>query len=106
MRPSTTYSLHQPQGNKEHGTERSGYLYKKSDGSVLRSILTAFSLCVFPSVFVLVICQVTFVTLQGSSKMIGIAAAWAALIELSGWSRLSPILIGCRDRPPQFPTCV
>uniref|UniRef100_A0A3Q4BB19 Uncharacterized protein n=1 Tax=Mola mola TaxID=94237 RepID=A0A3Q4BB19_MOLML len=31
-RPSTTYSLHQPQGNKEHGTERSGYLYKKSDG--------------------------------------------------------------------------
>uniref|UniRef100_A0A7N8XMI2 ArfGAP with SH3 domain, ankyrin repeat and PH domain 2a n=1 Tax=Mastacembelus armatus TaxID=205130 RepID=A0A7N8XMI2_9TELE len=29
---STTYSLHQPQGNKEHGTERSGYLYKKSDG--------------------------------------------------------------------------
>ncbi|XP_072313481.1 arf-GAP with SH3 domain, ANK repeat and PH domain-containing protein 2a isoform X2 [Eucyclogobius newberryi] len=32
MRPSTTYSLHQPQGNKEHGTERSGFLYKKSDG--------------------------------------------------------------------------
>lgn len=32
VRPSTTYSLHQPQGNKEHGTERSGYLYKKSDG--------------------------------------------------------------------------
>ncbi|CAL1575083.1 unnamed protein product [Knipowitschia caucasica] len=31
-RPSTTYSLHQPQGNKEHGTERSGCLYKKSDG--------------------------------------------------------------------------
>uniref|UniRef100_A0A7N6AWU0 ArfGAP with SH3 domain, ankyrin repeat and PH domain 2a n=1 Tax=Anabas testudineus TaxID=64144 RepID=A0A7N6AWU0_ANATE len=31
-RQSTTYSLHQPQGNKEHGTERSGYLYKKSDG--------------------------------------------------------------------------
>uniref|UniRef100_A0A674MEI3 ArfGAP with SH3 domain, ankyrin repeat and PH domain 2a n=1 Tax=Takifugu rubripes TaxID=31033 RepID=A0A674MEI3_TAKRU len=29
VRPSTTYSLHQPQGNKEHGTERSGYLYKK-----------------------------------------------------------------------------
>uniref|UniRef100_A0A672SLW5 ArfGAP with SH3 domain, ankyrin repeat and PH domain 2a n=1 Tax=Sinocyclocheilus grahami TaxID=75366 RepID=A0A672SLW5_SINGR len=27
-----TYSLHQPQGNKEHGTERSGNLYKKSDG--------------------------------------------------------------------------
>uniref|UniRef100_A0A669EXQ5 ArfGAP with SH3 domain, ankyrin repeat and PH domain 2a n=1 Tax=Oreochromis niloticus TaxID=8128 RepID=A0A669EXQ5_ORENI len=24
--------LHQPQGNKEHGTERSGYLHKKSDG--------------------------------------------------------------------------
>uniref|UniRef100_A0A3B4ANQ3 BAR domain-containing protein n=1 Tax=Periophthalmus magnuspinnatus TaxID=409849 RepID=A0A3B4ANQ3_9GOBI len=32
VRPSTTYSLHQPQGNKEHGTERSGFLYKKSDG--------------------------------------------------------------------------
>uniref|UniRef100_A0A674MQP0 ArfGAP with SH3 domain, ankyrin repeat and PH domain 2a n=1 Tax=Takifugu rubripes TaxID=31033 RepID=A0A674MQP0_TAKRU len=30
VRPSTTYSLHQPQGNKEHGTERSGYLYKKN----------------------------------------------------------------------------
>uniref|UniRef100_A0A3B5L414 ArfGAP with SH3 domain, ankyrin repeat and PH domain 2 n=1 Tax=Xiphophorus couchianus TaxID=32473 RepID=A0A3B5L414_9TELE len=27
-----TYSLHQPQGNKEHGTERSGFLFKKSDG--------------------------------------------------------------------------
>uniref|UniRef100_A0A8C6TTP0 ArfGAP with SH3 domain, ankyrin repeat and PH domain 2a n=1 Tax=Neogobius melanostomus TaxID=47308 RepID=A0A8C6TTP0_9GOBI len=32
VRPTTTYSLHQPQGNKEHGTERSGFLYKKSDG--------------------------------------------------------------------------
>ncbi|CAG5866481.1 unnamed protein product [Menidia menidia] len=32
VRQSTTYSLHQPQGNKEHGTERSGFLYKKSDG--------------------------------------------------------------------------
>nr|XP_055027891.1 arf-GAP with SH3 domain, ANK repeat and PH domain-containing protein 2a isoform X3 [Misgurnus anguillicaudatus] len=32
VRQSTTYSLHQPQGNKEHGTERSGNLYKKSDG--------------------------------------------------------------------------
>ncbi|KAM5262559.1 arf-GAP with SH3 domain, ANK repeat and PH domain-containing protein 2 isoform 2-T2 [Ctenodactylus gundi] len=32
MRQSTAYSLHQPQGNKEHGTERSGSLYKKSDG--------------------------------------------------------------------------
>uniref|UniRef100_A0A3B4H2R5 ArfGAP with SH3 domain, ankyrin repeat and PH domain 2 n=1 Tax=Pundamilia nyererei TaxID=303518 RepID=A0A3B4H2R5_9CICH len=31
VRQSTTYSLHQPQGNKEHGTERSGYLHKKSD---------------------------------------------------------------------------
>ncbi|KAF6721788.1 Arf-GAP with SH3 domain, ANK repeat and PH domain-containing protein 2 [Oryzias melastigma] len=31
-RQSTTYSLHQPQGNKEHGTERSGFLFKKSDG--------------------------------------------------------------------------
>lgn len=41
MRQSTTYSLHQPQGNKEHGTERSGYLYKKSDGSVfdIRSVV-------------------------------------------------------------------
>ncbi|XP_061600445.1 arf-GAP with SH3 domain, ANK repeat and PH domain-containing protein 2a isoform X2 [Cololabis saira] len=32
VRQTTTYSLHQPQGNKEHGTERSGFLYKKSDG--------------------------------------------------------------------------
>lgn len=32
VRTTTTYSLHQPQGNKEHGTERSGFLYKKSDG--------------------------------------------------------------------------
>ncbi|XP_074394218.1 arf-GAP with SH3 domain, ANK repeat and PH domain-containing protein 2 isoform X5 [Zonotrichia albicollis] len=32
IRQSTAYSLHQPQGNKEHGTERSGSLYKKSDG--------------------------------------------------------------------------
>lgn len=32
FRQSTAYSLHQPQGNKEHGTERNGYLYKKSDG--------------------------------------------------------------------------
>ncbi|XP_061751855.1 arf-GAP with SH3 domain, ANK repeat and PH domain-containing protein 2a isoform X1 [Nerophis ophidion] len=32
VRQSNTYSLHQPQGNKEHGTERSGYLYKRSDG--------------------------------------------------------------------------
>ncbi|XP_069053344.1 arf-GAP with SH3 domain, ANK repeat and PH domain-containing protein 2a isoform X2 [Lepisosteus oculatus] len=32
VRQSAAYSLHQPQGNKEHGTERSGYLYKKSDG--------------------------------------------------------------------------
>uniref|UniRef100_A0A8C5Q2V2 ArfGAP with SH3 domain, ankyrin repeat and PH domain 2 n=1 Tax=Leptobrachium leishanense TaxID=445787 RepID=A0A8C5Q2V2_9ANUR len=32
VRQSTGYSLHQPQGNKEHGTERNGYLYKKSDG--------------------------------------------------------------------------
>ncbi|KAM4693751.1 arf-GAP with SH3 domain, ANK repeat and PH domain-containing protein 2 [Discoglossus pictus] len=31
-RQSMAYSLHQPQGNKEHGTERSGFLYKKSDG--------------------------------------------------------------------------
>ncbi|XP_065537661.1 arf-GAP with SH3 domain, ANK repeat and PH domain-containing protein 2 isoform X4 [Lathamus discolor] len=32
LRQSTAYSLHQPQGNKEHGTERNGSLYKKSDG--------------------------------------------------------------------------
>uniref|UniRef100_A0A4W3HWL6 ArfGAP with SH3 domain, ankyrin repeat and PH domain 2a n=1 Tax=Callorhinchus milii TaxID=7868 RepID=A0A4W3HWL6_CALMI len=32
VRQSTTYSLHQPQGNKEHGTEKCGALYKKSDG--------------------------------------------------------------------------
>ncbi|KAJ7342038.1 hypothetical protein JRQ81_008437 [Phrynocephalus forsythii] len=32
LRQGTTYSLHQPQGNKEHGTERDGSLYKKSDG--------------------------------------------------------------------------
>ncbi|CAL8300432.1 unnamed protein product [Boreogadus saida] len=32
VRQSATYSLHQPQGNKEHGTDRSGHLYKKSDG--------------------------------------------------------------------------
>nr|DBA25789.1 TPA: hypothetical protein GDO54_010136 [Pyxicephalus adspersus] len=32
IRQSAAYSLHQPQGNKEHGTERTGYLYKKSDG--------------------------------------------------------------------------
>ncbi|XP_064151082.1 arf-GAP with SH3 domain, ANK repeat and PH domain-containing protein 2 isoform X3 [Loxodonta africana] len=32
IRQSTAYSLHQPQGNKEHGTERNGNLYKKSDG--------------------------------------------------------------------------
>ena len=32
IRQSTAYSLHQPQGNKEHGTERNGSLYKKSDG--------------------------------------------------------------------------
>ncbi|KAG8512405.1 Arf-GAP with SH3 domain, ANK repeat and PH domain-containing protein 2, partial [Galemys pyrenaicus] len=31
-RQSAAYSLHQPQGNKEHGTERNGNLYKKSDG--------------------------------------------------------------------------
>ncbi|KAI1897361.1 hypothetical protein AGOR_G00082520 [Albula goreensis] len=31
-RQNASYSLHQLQGNKEHGTERSGYLYKKSDG--------------------------------------------------------------------------
>ncbi|XP_078101779.1 arf-GAP with SH3 domain, ANK repeat and PH domain-containing protein 2-like, partial [Sander vitreus] len=29
---SAGYSLHQLQGNKAHGTERSGFLYKKSEG--------------------------------------------------------------------------
>ncbi|XP_051531183.1 arf-GAP with SH3 domain, ANK repeat and PH domain-containing protein 2-like isoform X4 [Myxocyprinus asiaticus] len=28
----TVYSLHQLQGNKQYGTEKSGYLYKRSDG--------------------------------------------------------------------------
>ncbi|XP_060766381.1 arf-GAP with SH3 domain, ANK repeat and PH domain-containing protein 1 isoform X2 [Neoarius graeffei] len=28
----TVYSMHQLQGNKQYGTEKSGYLYKKSDG--------------------------------------------------------------------------
>ncbi|XP_030632045.1 arf-GAP with SH3 domain, ANK repeat and PH domain-containing protein 2 [Chanos chanos] len=28
----TVYSMHQLQGNKQYGTERSGYLYKRSDG--------------------------------------------------------------------------
>ncbi|CAG0885765.1 unnamed protein product [Darwinula stevensoni] len=32
--PSTGYSLHQLQGNKAHGTERIGYLFKKSDGKM------------------------------------------------------------------------
>nr|XP_014350774.1 PREDICTED: arf-GAP with SH3 domain, ANK repeat and PH domain-containing protein 2 [Latimeria chalumnae] len=32
VRQSTAYSLHQPQGNKEHGTEKSGFLLKKSVG--------------------------------------------------------------------------
>lgn len=27
------YHLHPPQGNKIHGTTRSGYLYKKSEGT-------------------------------------------------------------------------
>ncbi|XP_060947032.1 arf-GAP with SH3 domain, ANK repeat and PH domain-containing protein 2b isoform X2 [Limanda limanda] len=31
-KPSAGYSLHQLQGNKAHGTERSGLLYKKSEG--------------------------------------------------------------------------
>lgn len=26
------YSIHQHQGNKQYGTEKSGFLYKKSDG--------------------------------------------------------------------------
>lgn len=26
------YSIHQPQGNKKYGTEKSGFLLKKSDG--------------------------------------------------------------------------
>uniref|UniRef100_A0A8C7RWH4 ArfGAP with SH3 domain, ankyrin repeat and PH domain 2a n=1 Tax=Oncorhynchus mykiss TaxID=8022 RepID=A0A8C7RWH4_ONCMY len=40
VRQSATYSLHQPQGNKEHGTERCGNLYKKSDGSHLNIKIT------------------------------------------------------------------
>lgn len=28
------YSIHQPQGNKKYGTEKSGFLLKKSDGWV------------------------------------------------------------------------
>lgn len=28
------YSIHQPQGNKKYGTEKSGFLLKKSDGFV------------------------------------------------------------------------
>ncbi|XP_035277023.1 arf-GAP with SH3 domain, ANK repeat and PH domain-containing protein 2b isoform X1 [Anguilla anguilla] len=31
-RQNASYSLHQLQGNKEHGTERNGFLFKKSDG--------------------------------------------------------------------------
>ncbi|KAJ8270983.1 hypothetical protein GJAV_G00121450 [Gymnothorax javanicus] len=31
-RQNASYSLHQLQGNKEYGTERNGYLFKKSDG--------------------------------------------------------------------------
>ncbi|XP_062292895.1 arf-GAP with SH3 domain, ANK repeat and PH domain-containing protein 2b isoform X2 [Scomber scombrus] len=31
-KPSAGYSLHQLQGNKAHGTERSGVLYKRSEG--------------------------------------------------------------------------
>lgn len=52
VRPNTTYSLHQPQGNKEHGTERSGYLYKKSDGLVLKKILMIEFMGFFLSIFV------------------------------------------------------
>uniref|UniRef100_A0A8C3ARE8 ArfGAP with SH3 domain, ankyrin repeat and PH domain 3 n=1 Tax=Cyclopterus lumpus TaxID=8103 RepID=A0A8C3ARE8_CYCLU len=33
------YSIHQPQGNKKYGTEKSGFLLKKSDGCV-KSIVT------------------------------------------------------------------
>ena len=40
VRQSATYSLHQPQGNKEHGTERCGNLYKKSDGWVVLQSLS------------------------------------------------------------------
>uniref|UniRef100_A0A8C4QY84 ArfGAP with SH3 domain, ankyrin repeat and PH domain 2a n=1 Tax=Eptatretus burgeri TaxID=7764 RepID=A0A8C4QY84_EPTBU len=32
VRQSIPYNMHQPQGNKEHGSERTGYLYKKSEG--------------------------------------------------------------------------
>lgn len=33
------YSIHQPQGNKKYGTEKSGFLLKKSDGWVKTSVL-------------------------------------------------------------------
>lgn len=34
------YSIHQPQGNKKYGTEKSGFLLKKSDGCVNASALS------------------------------------------------------------------
>lgn len=43
LRQSSAYSLHQPQGNKEHGTERSGSLYKKSDGWVHAATLAGYT---------------------------------------------------------------
>lgn len=33
------YSIHQPQGNKKYGTEKSGFLLKKSDGWVKTQVL-------------------------------------------------------------------
>ena len=35
------YSIHQPQGNKKYGTEKSGFLLKKSDGCV-KELVTVF----------------------------------------------------------------
>ncbi|CAI9553044.1 unnamed protein product [Staurois parvus] len=31
-RKDSGYNLHQQQGDKQHGTEKSGFLYKKSEG--------------------------------------------------------------------------
>lgn len=39
-RKDAGYSLHQPQGDKQHGTEKSGFLYKKSEGCELFFINT------------------------------------------------------------------
>uniref|UniRef100_A0A8C7RXQ6 ArfGAP with SH3 domain, ankyrin repeat and PH domain 2a n=1 Tax=Oncorhynchus mykiss TaxID=8022 RepID=A0A8C7RXQ6_ONCMY len=58
VRQSATYSLHQPQGNKEHGTERCGNLYKKSDGSHLNIKITKCKTNRPPAKLNLLTCQV------------------------------------------------